>query len=687
MAMHWTDPETGGFRDAYLDWARLLQRRRDALPPARPVRGIEYEPIFVRLTTDHAPATQRQRLRQAVEDPEGPLLMDAHEHERLTDPAPLPGLAEEYALYRPMGTPDSDHHDLFTVLDTGSPVWLDTAPAGPVETAEIPPSPHPGAPIVALIDDGIGFLNARFRRRLPSGGYESRFHAIWLQAQERGHDARRRVLAGDVLGKPEIDVLLQAGAEGDHYAALNARLFPCGTRRATNFGTSHGTHVLDLAAGADAETPDTPAARWPLLGVQLPPEAVEDTSGTRLESYMLQGLRWILQAARKVDPAAPVIVNLSLGIVAGPKDGSRFIEYQMAREASLWEAATGQPVRLVWAFGNNRRSRLVAAFPYEAAAPRHATDREVTWRVQPDDHSASFVEIHPRGAESGQLQVALTAPDGTGSGFHALRPGEMRSLLDGESPVARIYHVPSRDFGTGVQQPAHYVLALAPTAGRRRGEPTAPHGAWQVHTRLTSPDAAEVLLQIQRDDSRGGGSLQARQSYFDDPAAHAWEDETASHAGHAAGCPVTPAGSHSALVTAPARQVFSVGAAQWSPRTVGMSAENLRPARYSAQGAAWSVPGPTLACIAEGPPFRPGSLGSGTLSGSARHQGGTSAAAGRLSRALALSLATSGQPRGGSGHLEDFDPEVVTLIPVPQELSDRMSAVIVSAHDPTRLPC
>ncbi|BBU58596.1 hypothetical protein KU6B_48610 [Mameliella alba] len=84
------------------------------------------------------------------------------------------------------------------------------------------------------------------------------------------------------------------------------------------------------------------------------------------------GLRWILRQAARVDATAPVIVNVSLGVLAGPKDGTHFVEHQMAREAQTWEEVTGQPVRLVWAFGNSYRSSQVAWLtPTEA--PRNLT--------------------------------------------------------------------------------------------------------------------------------------------------------------------------------------------------------------------------------------------------------------------------------------------------------------------------
>ncbi|MBY6113473.1 hypothetical protein KUW09_03945 [Mameliella alba] len=669
MSHSWKNPSEHAFRDAYLDWSRLIGLRRDMLPPARPDRGPEYAPIFVRLKTAEDAQAARTALRDHVQDSDGPLRMDSTEFAALTarinDPAELAALPDEYMLYRRVGTAANAHDPLFEVIDTGCPVQMqsDAPPPGPA--GPVPPTATPGAPIVAIIDDGIGFLNARFCRNAPHR--KTRFHALWLQALEQHAEQPKGTLAGRIMDPDEIDTMLATGDERDAYARLNAALYPGKTRDETGFGTTHGTHVLDLAAGADPGDDNDPVRDWPLLGVQLPPESIDDTSGTWFESYLVMGLRWVLRQARQIDPDAPVIVNISLGVLAGPKDGSRFVEYQATREARLWEQATGQPVRLVWAFGNGYRSSQVATITTKGAPS------ELTWRAQPDDETASFAEIHCRDAGSLGLQVGLTAPDGTASGLMPMAPGEIRSLErpDGAA-MARIYHVAARRRDETTEEQAHYVLALAPTRGQKTGEPEALPGAWTV----TVQGGGEILLQVQRDDAIRGAEVRGRQSYLDHPAAYDWDPERAAYVAPGNG-PITDAGTHSAFVTAQCRQSFCVGAAVASDSLGSPCADAFHPAAYSAQGAAWSIGGPTVSTPVGTGAFAQGLRAAGTLSGSTRRLQGTSATAGHVTRALGLSSArlVANVNNPASGKLDDIDPAY--LITTDQQ-DARLGAAIVT---------
>ncbi len=684
MTLHWTAPRTTVFRDAYLDWSRLLGKRMEALPPVAPDRGDHFEPIFVRLIPGEAAQAARRALLAGVARA-GALLMDPHETTRLQSridtPQSLDGLPDEYALYRRVGTPDSDFATLFDVLDTGVPLHLRRANA-PSGQDSLPARNAPrGAPIMAIIDDGIGFLNSRFCRRNRNGHLRSRFHAVWLQALESRSDTGG-VLAGDVLDYKEIEALFDQ-PEGDAYAALNARVNGPMTRPATGFMTSHGTHVLDLAAGADPLDSEDPVRSWPLLGVQLPSETIDDTSGMWFESYMIQGLRWILMQAREINAQAPVIVNLSLGISAGPKNGSRFVEHQMAREARLWEEVTGQPVRLVWSFGNMHRGDLIAKWDLPQDKQQRPAEMALTCRIQPDDMTASFVEIRTRRLPIDGITVHLTAPNGTTSGPVALAPGETISLEDGSDAVARLYHQPARRYDATVEEPAHYVLALAPTRARKTAEPVAPAGAWRIGVQYEGDAEAQVLLQIQRDDALGGSQLRGRQAYFDDPKGYGWDTSGASYNAPQTGCPIALDGTHNALATAPARQVFSVGAAASSGRAAGPDVRNFAPAYYTGAGATWSVDGPTVSTLVDHGPFGLGSRAAGTLTGSTRRLGGTSAAAGRLSRALGLSasLIAHNATRPETTQLDDLNRAMLDIFVVPEAVQNRLGGQVVVVPD------
>ena len=88
------------------------------------------------------------------------------------------------------------------------------------------------------------------------------------------------------------------------------------------------------------------------------------------------------------------------------------------------------------------------------------------------------------------------------------------------------------------------------------------------------------------------------------------------------------------------------------------------------------MPGPTVSTIADRSFLRGGVQGCGTLSGSTRFLNGTSAAAGRLSRALALSSRDL-EANATTPHLADFNTQRVSLFPVPVADRARLGSHVV----------
>lgn len=170
MTLTWHAAEPASFQDPYVDFSWMMRQRRQP-----PVGSDVYAPLFVRLRDADSAAEalrQRKRLKALVEDPDSPLLMEPFElrglRRRCQSPDPDAGLPDEYPIYRALGTPDDAYDTLFEQLDDGTPVALD--PSGvSLEAASEAEAPadqaaRAGQPIVAVIDDGIGFLNTRFCR-------------------------------------------------------------------------------------------------------------------------------------------------------------------------------------------------------------------------------------------------------------------------------------------------------------------------------------------------------------------------------------------------------------------------------------------------------------------------------------------------------------------------------------------
>jgi hypothetical protein len=486
----------------------------------------------------------------------------------------------------------------------------------------------PAKPVVAVIDDGIGFLNARFR----SARDRTRIKAVWLQAPETL--AASDVVCGRVLTGAEIDSYLAAGGdEAEVYARVNRALLPVTDGALTNQRTAHGTHVLDLAAGA-APWDDDPLRTCPILAVQLPPASVRETAGRRMEAYLVQGLRWILAEALRqanLTDVPPVVINLSLGSLAGPGDRHAFLAdwfaFEIARHARM---TGGGEVRLVIAYGNARLSRLVAREELRRSQPM-----DLSWRVQPDDHSSSFLELRVDAGMVSGLKLALTPPQGSnlpGLDIDWPMAGTGWTL---PGPVALVAGVAE----TGGQALVH--LSLGPTVGQGALAATPP-GAWTLSVRTTEAEPVRITARVQRDDTPPGYRTLGRQSWLDHPRGWDWDDELRSYvaprpAFDAPGCPVTREGSWVAYAGADDPRILFVGAAR---PVIGAPGAG-RPTAYSSEGVRHLArpgesEGPTLVAFGEDGVMLPGRRAAGVASGSVTRMSGTSMAAPMVARRLAL---------------------------------------------------
>lgn len=601
-------------------------------------------------------------------------------------------------LYLPADAADSVLESLGDEVDVwsaGRPVAVAGPPAPPSETASnsaSPPAaaalrvaapivpPFPDVPVVAVIDDGIGWLNQRFCRRDPAAGLaaplRTRFHAVWLQSFAPAPEGAQ-LAAGRVLRRAEIDAILAQGGrleEAVEYRRIHAPIYGAALPRMAEQSASHGTHTLDLAAGADPWG-DDPARHWPLLAVQLPPAAVDDTAGTALEPMLVRGVDWCLAEARALGGRGPVVINISYATFAGPKDGTKAVEARIARAVDRFQARTGRQARVVLSWGNARQTRQAARL---VLAPRGVA-AGLDWRLPPDDHTASYLEVRPdRPADLNRLSLALTPP-GAGAPVQVIAPIPADTFVDvtdaAGRAVGQFARIGPRVTAPGVTTPAHAVLAMAPTEedGPR---PRAPHGAWGLAWSVTGARPCTLRLEVQRDDTPMGYRANGRQSTLDHPLVEEDDPETGGWGAPEAGCPITRAGTHSSFATSPSPCLIAVAAAR---------ADSLSPARYSAEGAAWTRAGPALAALADRGPARPGLVAAATFSGGGRMLDGSSAAAARATRALALHLSGPG-PHPAAG-----PAEIAALVAgwgsptAPADVARLGAGVLTDPAEPPRL--
>lgn len=551
------------------------------------------------------------------------------EADRLASALPPPGESvAELRLVIHLPRPKLDElAQLGAVLHVGPPVALPLVPltemSQPGENLQLVGAAPASTPILGVIDDGIPFLHARTRR----GAAASRIAAIWLQADARVPAAfgAGLVRIGRQLDRGDIETMLASGeTEADIYRRMNRSLLPVTQHASTNHLVSHGAQVLDSAGGAD---PFAATDAWlrdvDILAVQLPPAAVADTSGRRLDPYVVMGLRWMVTEALRLCRArggpVPLIVNISMGSLGGPGTASAFladwIAHEMDRYRKLSGAGPDDPgLRVVLPYGNSWRDRLVAK-----AEVRQDQPLRFTWRLQPDDHSASFLELRSSGDTSG-LRLTIVAPDPRVPLLSlAWDQAAQGWRCNGPSARPRAALLPLAE----APQTA-LLLALAPTERPDGGE-VAPAGAWQVEVKAEPGTDVTVTAQVQRDDTPAGYRLLGRQPWLDHPAGWTWDGEMRGYLDPGPG-PVTRKASAAAHAGIDRPGAITVGALRHGTPVASSS--------YSAEGGTPGSAGPTLSALADDGAILGGRLTTGVLSGSSARLSGTSVAAPAVARRM-----------------------------------------------------
>ncbi len=475
-------------------------------------------------------------------------------------------------------------------------------------------------PVLGIADDGIGFLHRRFRR--PDG--MTRFSSLWLMhsgllTDDPSPATGTSVLFGVELTEADINARLAMDrSEETHYRLLNNAVFGPVARKGTNHHAGHGTHVLDLATGTDGAGA---MADVPIIAAQLAPTSIGDTSGRRLDPDIKQALRWIVTTALRRPTRAALVINLSLGALAGPQDGTGFLEMVIAAEIARYHFySRNAPIRVVIAYGNAWRARTVAR-------KRLKPGEEVSldWRVLPDDTTPSHLELRTDLGAGGDIAVTV-AP-----------PGVVPVLALGSFPALGVvwqYHTPQGVVAEVSRDPevrfAKLQLTVAATV-RNGSLPVAPPGAWRVTLRNNGTKTREITAKVQRDDTPAGYRRQGRQSWLDHPAAWAWEPLTMAWTMPGAGSPVARKGTEVAYGGVVHPSVYFVGSARPDPFNQG----EYRPSMFTAEGGL--VPprlGPTLSALADAGSALSGVRAAGVLTGSTARMSGTSMAAPMATRRL-----------------------------------------------------
>lgn len=561
-------------------------------------------------------------------------------------PLPLSPMAAEFAgvTHRPAPLPPFAR----------KPVELDVM-AEPAIELNWPPTED--CAIVGVIDSAIALSHARFRRL--DGG--TRFLSAWLMNGTWRNPSA--VPFGRELFQKEIDRLMFgatiAGAvdEGvfDRSAGLTQFGQMRGDRRLENNGT-HGTLVADLAAGFDLRqsSNDDRRRRLPLIAVGLPPRSSMGSSGSFLEFYALHALEYIIHRADSIWAACengkpggyPIVINLSYGLQAGPKDGEMLIEKVM-RAIDARAKELDRPVRIILPAGNDLMSEGAALFDLGGGDVDG-----VEWRIKPEDHTPNYAEvwsdvIKGDGGKSPAHPVSLmlVPPSGPVSPSTPGRAGQMTTLTDSEErPIARIYcRKHDNQSKAGNEASWHrvgYVLCTAPTLPDDIADQRAPAGAWRLG--VSANEATIAYAYVQSDQSLTFGGNTGLVSTFAHPAfsnfdQHGRPIDVASY-------PLDGSLPVNTDVTPPMRRrgTLNTIASLKEARVIGSyRATDGKPSVFSSASSDAVGNGraaPSALLPGEDGAARFGLMGAGSKSGSATAMAGTSFSTGLATRAVALAM-------------------------------------------------
>ena len=526
-------------------------------------------------------------------------------------------------------------------------------PSAPQAKGKAPAAPR-DLVVVGIIDDAICFASDRFRI-----GDKTRVEFFWIQDGIRPapgapvFSGSPPVTYGLELAKHDqlpykgIDTMLaectHAGAvdEDEVYRRTGLVDFLHAGQQAAAKRIAHGTHVMDLAAGEDA---DSKCENRPIVCVQLPATVTADTSGRDLHTYALDAIEYIFLRAKEIGDrhgiaAVPVVINFSYGMVGGPHDGTSELEMAVDALVEWRRTVKNAPTAVVLPSGNSYLSRCHTKIEFDAPGD----EVELPWRIPPDDWTSSYVEIwmpycDPASGTGDRVEVTVETPGGAvftpGLGED---PNTVFEWLSGTGSVCsvRYIYVPANtDRGM-------FLVRVAPTFSLDPAVTTAPAGTWNVRIKnVAMPQGAPIQVWVLRDDTLFGHPRRGRQSFFDAPCYRRFDHMGRPEQNDQPGCPVERASLQNAIGTGD------------KPAVIGaFLRKEMAPADYSAggpitppRGAAQAHrAGPDAMAVGDDSIVLHGVLAAGSRSGSVVAMNGTSVAAPQITRMVAA-LMGNGKP-------------------------------------------
>ncbi|MEO0811013.1 MAG: hypothetical protein AAFW82_10355, partial [Pseudomonadota bacterium] len=344
--------------------------------------------------------------------------------------------------------------------------------------------------------------------------------------------------------------------------------------------------------------------------------------------------------------------NFSYGLFGGPHNGKHIVEQAFLKNAKKYRNAVRNlaggksvPVEIILPAGNNALAQSHARTMTATRSHKRAK-LPINLRIQPEDHTSSFVEFWlPRDAS--HTKINITLPDGSEAKFKLNDLNEpfgqilavkAKTEIKQRTIVARLkLDCPLREAKKdGAENYWRILLSIAPTVLLDSERRPAPAGIWRIDISAKIPKDAYLSSWIQRDVAVSGASFQARQSYFEDSVYenNRFDNLTDIAVTDRGNTHIKRNGTTSGIATLSTSAkskigITVVGGYKWS---------NNAGCAYSAAGSNEVKSAQTMA-VADTSRALNGILSIGTLSGSVGSLGGTSVASPQIARLLADAIA------------------------------------------------
>jgi subtilisin family serine protease len=254
--------------------------------------------------------------------------------------------------------------------------------------------------VIGIVDFGCDFAHQNFRQKKNG---KTRILTLWNQGATTSPGGG--VTYGRAYSSAEIDKAL---ASANPYITL-------GYGPSNELGGTHGTHVMDIAAGNGNGTQQSGVApKADIIFVEAATDNLAwmsaDTAHRAFgdSTQLVEAVRFIFNTAGD----RPCVCNISLGTNGGPHDGTSLVEQSL--DAMVREQNNRA---VVIAAGNSQTDDIHASGTVKAGE-----DHQIAIKQQ-SEGGAEF-QLWYNGAQ--RLQVSLLAPDGTV--FGPVQPGANSSF-------------------------------------------------------------------------------------------------------------------------------------------------------------------------------------------------------------------------------------------------------------------